>query len=78
MSPSDLGILCSMYGLYVAVIALLLDPSVTRVPSEYTGHFEVVPAFLPSTIYGFLTGEFVLFIAVLRCNALLMVDLLSS
>lgn len=47
MSPSDLGILCSMYGLYVAVIALLLDPS------EYTGHFEFVPAFLPSTIYGF-------------------------
>lgn len=53
MSPSDLGILCSMYGLYVAVIALLLDPSVTRVPSEYTGHFEFVPTFLPSTIYGF-------------------------
>lgn len=48
MSPSDLGILFS--GLYVAVIALLLDPSVTRVPLEYNGHLEFVPVFLQYTV----------------------------
>lgn len=48
MSPSDLGTLCS--GPCLVVIALLLDPSVTRVPSEYTGHLEFVPAFLQSTV----------------------------